>query len=214
MAAASGAGVAATATTAAVAGAAELSIAGGAAAGAGVVGTGLTVAGVGGRIYSGTEDGPMVPGKPKTPSAAPRGPQRGDSQNAPGGQKGPALTINQVKRAMGQAGLPDVSGYDIEHVPSIEQPNGGSAWGDSPVQHRAWEHGLDIGIPETGQRGRPLIRVTDKALGSMEEAVKTIHHETYHHQTQHQLGEHFEQQAEAYADRIWGMFVRRMERWL
>jgi len=55
VAAASGVGLASTATTAAVAGAAVVAVAGGAAVGAGV-----TVAGVGGRIYSGTEEGRMA----------------------------------------------------------------------------------------------------------------------------------------------------------
>jgi RHS repeat-associated protein len=88
-AAASGASAGGVALAAGVAGAAELSVAAGAAVGTGIVATGLTVAGAGGRLWSGTEDGPMFGGgggprrpnangpKPKMavpPKADPRGP--------------------------------------------------------------------------------------------------------------------------------------------
>lgn len=96
---------------------------------------------------------------------------RGESQNRPGGQNGPAVSINQVKMELGRAGIP-VGDYDIVHVPAIKTPTS-IAFGNSP-------HTFD-GFPMRGPRGLPKIEISDIGLGSMDEAIATIHHEIYHH---------------------------------
>ncbi|MFG3368229.1 putative T7SS-secreted protein [Streptomyces sp. NPDC048156] len=96
---------------------------------------------------------------------------RGESQNKPGGQNGPAATVDEVKAALGRAGM-HVSDYDIVHVPEIRTPNG-IAFGNSP-------HTLD-GFPMRGPRGLPLIQISDLGLRDLHEAVATINHEIHHH---------------------------------
>ncbi|WP_431313334.1 putative T7SS-secreted protein [Streptomyces antnestii] len=96
---------------------------------------------------------------------------RGDSQNKPGGQHGPAASIDHVKAELGRAGMP-VSDYDIVHVPEIRTPDG-IAFGNSPQT-------MD-GFPMKGPRGRPLIEISDIGLRDLHEAVATINHEIYHH---------------------------------
>lgn len=97
---------------------------------------------------------------------------RGPSQGLPGGQRGPAVSIRQVRMDLGRAGM-SVSDYDIVHVPEIRTPTG-LAFGNSP-------HTMG-GVPETGPRGLPLIQISDIGLRSTDEAVTTIFHEIYHHQ--------------------------------
>ncbi|MEU5777582.1 DUF6531 domain-containing protein [Streptomyces venezuelae] len=130
---------------------------------------------------------------------------RGESQSVPGGQNGPAVSVDQVKRELGQAGM-SVSDYDIVHVPEIRTPTG-IAFGNSP-------HTAD-GFPMTGPRGLPLIEVSDIGLRSMDEAVATVNHEVFHHR-------HFEltrnsaniwggseEAAEEYGQRMLDQFKRR-----
>ncbi|MCX4970203.1 DUF6531 domain-containing protein [Streptomyces sp. NBC_00654] len=96
---------------------------------------------------------------------------RGESQNRPGGQRGPAVSIDQLKMELGRAGIP-VSEYDIVHKPTIRTPDG-VAFGNSP-------HTLD-GYPMVGPRGLPLIEISDIGLRDLDEAVATVNHEIYHH---------------------------------
>ncbi|WP_306334640.1 DUF6531 domain-containing protein [Streptomyces sp. KL118A] len=130
---------------------------------------------------------------------------RGESQNVPGGQNGPAVSVDQVKQELGRTGM-SVSDYDIVHVPEIRTPTG-IAFGNSP-------HTAD-GFPMTGPRGLPLIEVSDIGLRSMDEAVATVNHEIFHHR-------HFEltrnsanvwggseEAAEEYGQRMLDQFKRR-----
>jgi RHS repeat-associated protein len=96
---------------------------------------------------------------------------RGPSQENPGGQLGAAVSIPQVRQALGRAGM-SVREYDIVHVPEIRTPDG-LAFGNSP-------HSMD-GFPMRGPRGLPLIEISDMGLRSMDEAVATIFHEIAHH---------------------------------
>ncbi|MGX1886919.1 putative T7SS-secreted protein [Streptomyces sp. NPDC055287] len=96
---------------------------------------------------------------------------RGESQNSPGGQHGPAVSVNQVKMELGRAGM-SVTDYDIVHVPVIRTPTG-IAFGNSP-------HTAD-GFPMKGPRNLPLIEISDIGLRDLDEAVATINHEIYHH---------------------------------
>lgn len=96
---------------------------------------------------------------------------RGESQNNPGGQLGPPVSVNQLKMEMGRAGM-SVSDYDIVHIPEIRTPDG-IAFGNSP--HTA------AGFPMKGPRDLPLIEISDIGLRSLDEAVATIHHEMFHH---------------------------------
>jgi RHS repeat-associated protein len=140
---------------------------------------------------------------PKTGGGAPKpsgGPYRGKSQNAPGGQTGPAVSIKQVRQELGQAGM-SVSKYDIEHVPHIEGPNGFPAYGQSPHTN---------GLPWRGSSGRPLIEISDRGLASLDEAVTTVFHEIYHHRSYARgSGPGPESVAEAYGQRMLGIFQRR-----
>ncbi|MFF2845469.1 DUF6531 domain-containing protein [Streptomyces sp. NPDC058001] len=99
---------------------------------------------------------------------------RGASQRLPGGQLGPAVSIRQLKMALGRRGM-SVDDYDIVHVPQIDGPLG-PAFGNSP-------HTTD-GFPMLGPRGRPMIEISDLGLRDMDEAVSTVFHETMHHQQQ------------------------------
>ncbi|WP_406304448.1 DUF6531 domain-containing protein [Streptomyces sp. NBC_00885] len=96
---------------------------------------------------------------------------RGESQNRPGGQHGPAVSVDQLKMELGRAGM-SASRYDIVHVPEIRTPDG-VAFGNSP-------HTMD-GYPMVGPRGLPLIEISDIGLRDLDEAVATINHEVYHH---------------------------------
>jgi hypothetical protein len=100
------------------------------------------------------------------------GPFRGHSQDAPGGQSGPPVSVKQLKMELGRAGM-SVKDYDIVHVPEITTPEGLPAYGRSP-------HDFN-GLPELGPSGRPLIQISNLGLSDMNEAVTTIFHEIYHH---------------------------------
>ncbi len=122
-------------------------------------------------------DNPLVWSDPL--GLAPCGPEiinhyRGASQRVPGGQRGPAVSVRQLRMALGRRGM-SVEDYDIVHVPQIDGPLG-PAYGNSP-------HTAD-GFPLLGPRGRPVIEISDMGLRSMDEAVGTVFHETMHHQQQ------------------------------
>ncbi|WP_257895374.1 Hint domain-containing protein [Streptomyces anulatus] len=96
-----------------------------------------------------------------------------DPQSAPGGKNGAAVSIKQVKAALGRAGM-SVSRYDIVHVPEIRTAGGGlPAYGNSPHNGK--------GMPNLGPRGRPVIEISNMGLASMDTAVATIFHEIHHH---------------------------------
>ncbi|WP_432173818.1 RHS repeat-associated core domain-containing protein [Streptomyces sp. Tue6028] len=122
-------------------------------------------------------DNPLVWSDPL--GLAPCGPAiinhyRGASQRVPGGQLGPAVSVRQLRMALGRRGM-SVEHYDIVHVPQIDGPLG-PAFGNSP--HTA------AGFPMLGPRGRPVIEISDLGLRSMDEAVSTVFHETMHHHQQ------------------------------
>ncbi|MFD9882007.1 putative T7SS-secreted protein [Streptomyces alboflavus] len=130
---------------------------------------------------------------------------RGESQDRPGGQYGPGVSIDHTKQELGRAGM-SVSDYDIIHTSTIRTPTG-IAFGNSP-------HTLE-GLPMRGPRGLPLIEISDIGLRDLHEAVATIHHEIYHHK-------HFEvtrksanpwggpeEAAEEYGQRMLEIFKRR-----
>ncbi|MFJ2137099.1 Hint domain-containing protein [Streptomyces sp. NPDC087845] len=96
-----------------------------------------------------------------------------DPQSAPGGKNGAAVSIKQVKMALGRADM-SVSQYDIVHVPEIRTAGDGlPAYANSPHDGN--------GMPNLGPRGRPVIQISNMGLADMDTAVATIFHETYHH---------------------------------
>ncbi|WP_244888845.1 polymorphic toxin-type HINT domain-containing protein [Streptomyces purpureus] len=96
-----------------------------------------------------------------------------DPQSAPGGKNGAAVSIKQVKMALGRAGM-SVSRYDIVHVPEIRTAGDGlPAYGNSPHDGN--------GMPNLGPRGRPVIQISNMGLADMDTAVATIFHEIHHH---------------------------------
>ncbi|WP_109506460.1 RHS repeat-associated core domain-containing protein [Nocardioides speluncae] len=100
------------------------------------------------------------------------GTYRGESQRAPGGHDGPEVSLDKVKRCLGQCGM-SVRDYDLVHERVITTPAGAPAYGNSPHTYH--------GQPYRGPRGRPLIQISDMGLRSLEEAVTTIFHEVFHH---------------------------------
>ncbi|RCH64351.1 sugar-binding protein, partial [Streptomyces sp. SDr-06] len=96
-----------------------------------------------------------------------------DPQSAPGGKNGAAVSIKQVKMALGRADM-SVSQYDIVHVPEIRTAGDGlPAYGNSPHDGN--------GMPNLGPRGRPVIQISNMGLADMDTAVATIFHEIHHH---------------------------------
>jgi hypothetical protein len=129
---------------------------------------------------------------------------RGPSQRSPGGQNGPAVSVEELKRCLGQCGM-SVRDYDIVHVPVIPGPNGYPAFGKSP-------HNFS-NEPNLGPRGRPLIEISDMGLSSMQEAVTTVFHEIYHHRSYALSGSSGgERRSEAYGRAQWQEFSRRSGR--
>jgi hypothetical protein len=129
------------------------------------------------------------------------GPFRGPSQNAPGGQAGPPVSIKQLKMELGRAGM-SVKDYDIVHAPEITTPEGLPAYGRSP-------HDFN-GQPELGPSGRPKIEISNIGLSNMNEAVTTIFHEIYHHMSFARTGlPGGEGPAEEYGLRMLKIFLNR-----
>ncbi len=96
-----------------------------------------------------------------------------DPQSAPGGKNGAAVSIKQVKMALGRADM-SVAQYDIVHVPEIRTAGDGlPAYANSPHDGN--------GRPNLGPRGRPVIQISNMGLADMDTAVATIFHEIYHH---------------------------------
>ena len=127
---------------------------------------------------------------------------RGLSQAAPGGRLGPAVSIKEVKIALGKASM-SVRDYDIAHVPVILDARGIPAFGRSTH--------TGAGLPMLGPRGRPLIEVSDKGLGSMQDAVTTIFHEIHHHRSYRLTGNGGpEDAAEEFGRQMYRIFERRM----
>ena len=129
---------------------------------------------------------------------------RGASQAAPGGRLGPAVSLKEVKTALGKARM-SVKEYDIEHVPVILDIYGFRAFGRSTHD--------GSGVPALGRRGRPLIEVSDRALSSMEEAVTTIYHEIHHHRQYRLTGDGGpERAAEEFGREMYKVFQKRTGR--
>lgn len=127
-----------------------------------------------------------------------------DPQSAPGGKNGAAVSIKQVKMALGRAGM-SVSDYDIVHVPEISTAGDGlPAYGNSPHD--------GSGMPNLGPRGRPVIQISNMGLADMDTAVATIFHEIYHHQMYATWPSSMggtESAAEIYGQAMLGIFTRR-----
>lgn len=116
---------------------------------------------------------------------------RGPSQFAPGGQAGPAVSLDQVKQCLGRCGM-SVSKYDISHTPVIDSPVG-PAFGRTSIVN-----------------GKPVIEISDMGLSSMDEAVTTIFHETYHADAFRAFGTTgTEEAAEGFGQRMLQQFQRR-----
>ncbi|ROO88264.1 RHS repeat-associated protein [Actinocorallia herbida] len=128
-----------------------------------------------------------------------------DPQSAPGGKRGPAVSIKKLKMALGRAGM-GVSDYDIVHVSEISI-GGTPAYGVSPH--------TGSGMPQLGPRGRPLINISDMGLSDMQTAVTTVFHEIRHHQTFRLRGPDSvggtEAAAEDYGVMMWQQFTRRVK---
>jgi hypothetical protein len=127
-----------------------------------------------------------------------------DPQSAPGGKNGAAVSIKQVKMALGRADM-SVSDYDIVHVPEINTTGDGiPAYGNSPHDGN--------GNPQLGPRGRPVIQISNMGLADMDTAVATIFHEIYHHRMYatwpNSMGG-TESDAEAFGQAMLGVFRRR-----
>ena len=115
---------------------------------------------------------------------------RGPSQLAPGGQAGPAVSIDQVRQCLGRCGL-SVRDYNIVHTPVIQGITG-PAYGQTAVVN-----------------GRATIHISNMGLSSMDEAVTTIFHEVYHVNSFRAFGHGgTEAAAETYGQRMLGVFQR------
>lgn len=116
--------------------------------------------------------------------------------------------LRQLRMDLGRAGM-SVRDYDIVHVPEILDHHGLPAWADSPATPSG-PRAHDPDIPNTGPRGRPLIRVSDRGLEDTDTAVASIFHEIYH-QRSRQLWGHggTEGQAEEYGQRMLAEYRRR-----
>lgn len=116
--------------------------------------------------------------------------------------------LRQLKMDLGQAGM-SVRDYDIVHVPEILDHHGLPAWADSPATPSG-PRPHDPDIPNTGPRGRPLIRISDRGLEDTDTAIASIFHEIYH-QRSRQLWGHggTESQAEEYGQRMLAEYRRR-----
>jgi hypothetical protein len=69
-----------------------------------------------------------------------------------------------------------------------------------------------FGLPVLGRRGRPLIELSDKALGTMENAVTTIFHEIHHHRRYWLAGDGGpEEAAENFGREMYQLFKKRMD---
>ncbi|MEV8534919.1 polymorphic toxin-type HINT domain-containing protein, partial [Streptomyces sp. NPDC051211] len=127
-----------------------------------------------------------------------------DPQSAPGGKNGAALSIKQVKMALGRAGM-SVARYDIVHVPEINTSGDGvPSFGNSPHDGK--------GKPNLGPRKRPIIQISNMGLADMDTAVATIFHEIYHHRmfaTWPKSMGGKESAAEEYGQAMLGVFRRR-----
>jgi hypothetical protein len=127
-----------------------------------------------------------------------------DPQSAPGGKNGAAVSIKQVKMALGRAGM-SVSDYDIVHVPEISTAGDGlPAYGNSPHDGN--------GMPNLGPRGLPVIQISNMGLADMDTALATISHEIYHHQMYATWPESMggtESTAETFGQAMLGVFRRR-----
>jgi hypothetical protein len=129
------------------------------------------------------------------------GPFRMSEHAAANGQDAAALTIGQVRMALGRCGM-SVRRYDIEHVPELLGADGRPAYGASPHD--------GLGRPLRGYSGRPLIRVSNLALRDMRTAVTTIFHEIAHHVSYRSFGHGgTEAAAERYGRQMYDLFARR-----
>lgn len=127
-----------------------------------------------------------------------------DPQSAPGGKNGAAVSIKQVKMALGRVDM-SVSQFDIVHVPEINTSGDGlPAYANSPHDGN--------GNPNLGPRGRPVIQISNMGLVDMDTAVATIFHEIYHHRMYSTWPGSMggtESAAEAYGQAMLGVFRRR-----
>ncbi|WP_278264282.1 RHS repeat-associated core domain-containing protein [Nocardia sp. AG03] len=113
--------------------------------------------------------------------------------------------IERIKMMLGRAGM-SVKDYDIEYHPEIRDRLGtDSIWGDSPHDGG--------GRPNLGERGRPLIQLSEKAFDSDETLITTIFHEIYHHKqfrmSPYSMGG-LEGNAESYGKSMYQEYIRRI----
>ncbi|MEU4813212.1 DUF6531 domain-containing protein [Nocardia fluminea] len=112
--------------------------------------------------------------------------------------------ISRIKQILGRAGM-SVSEYDIEYHPRIDNGSGPSAvWGNSPHD--------GTGSPNLGDRGRPIIQLSERAFTSDEELITTIFHEIWHHKQFKMDADSMggtEAAAETYGKKMYQEYLRR-----
>jgi hypothetical protein len=120
----------------------------------------------------------------------------GPSQSAPGGQRGPGVSIKSLRMAMGRAGM-SVKDYDIQYAENIAGVNGEPAYGASPY--------TASGAPMMNDAGQPIIEISRMGLSDMPTATQTILHELYHQNMLSTTGyPGLESDAEGYAQEMYG----------
>jgi hypothetical protein len=123
---------------------------------------------------------------------------RGASQDMPGGQSGPSVSINQLKMALGRAGM-SVRNYDLTYNPDIVGVNDEPVYGSSSFTGDG---------PVLGPRGLPEISLSDSGLSNMNDAVATVFHEIYHIESFASFGTTgTEAEAEAYGQQMLARFL-------
>jgi len=80
------------------------------------------------------------------------------------------VSLKQLKIALGKKGM-SIKNYELKHIKEILDPFGGKAFAEMT------QIGDDV---LRGKSGKPLIKITDKGLSSMKEAVKSVYHEINH----------------------------------
>jgi len=120
------------------------------------------------------------------------------AQDAPGGRSGPSVSINQLKMALGRAGM-SIRDYDLTYSPDIVGAGGEPVYGSSSFTGDG---------PVLGPRGLPEINMSDLGLSNMNDAVATVFHEIYHIESFASFGNPgTEAAAEAYGQKMLARYL-------
>lgn len=119
-----------------------------------------------------------------------------------GGGGGASVSLKQVKMELGRANM-SLKNFELQYVPEILDPLGGRVFGAMATD--------GAGVIVKGASGRPLIRITDAGLSSIDEAVLTLFHEVHHVRSAMGPGMAVstEAAAEAYAEKMLRLFQSR-----